>query len=79
MYKEFEINVTTSKLALVSVATIKKIYAAKNAGFIHGTYEGDELQLPAVFLIENGGRVKYAKYAKNLANMPSYQVMLALL
>ena len=79
LYKKLEINVAKNKLAMASVGTIKKINAAKKAGFTHGAYEGEELQLPAVFLLGDHGRVEYARYATNLADMPSYDEMLALL
>lgn len=79
LYKQFEIEAAKNKLGLMSVGTIKKINAAKKAGFTHGAYEGEELQLPAVFLLGDQGRVDYARYATNLADMPSHDEMLALL
>lgn len=79
LYKQFEINVAKNKLGMASMGTIKKINAAKKAGFTHGAYEGEELQLPAVFLLSDHGKVEYAKYATHLADMPNHDEMLALL
>lgn len=78
LYKEYEILPAKSKLGLVSLGTIKKLGAAKKE-FQHGEYEGNELQLPALFLVGPGGRVDYAHYAKNLADLPTHDMMLALL
>lgn len=78
LYEQFEILPAKSKLGLASIATIKKIRAAKKAGLVHGAYEGEELQLPALFLLGNEGRVQFAHYAKNAADLPSHEEMLAL-
>ena len=34
------------------------------AGFSHGRYEGEELQLPAAFILQPDLTVTYAHYAK---------------
>lgn len=71
LYKEFEILPAKNKLGLASVATIKKVNAAKKAGLQHGEYEGEELQLPAVFVVDKTGNITHAHYAKNLGDMPN--------
>lgn len=72
LYRQFEINSAKNKLELAgSLAAIRKINAAKSAGFTHGEYEGDELRLPAVFVVGKDMRVGYTHYAKNLGDMPS--------
>lgn len=58
----------------------KKLFAAiKEAGFTHGDYEGDELQLPALFILDDEGVVTYAHYAKDGGDMPSVDEVLELL
>ncbi len=78
LYQKFEIYPAKSKLGLVSFGTIRKVKAAKRAGFTHGTYEGEELQLPALCIINQQGRVTYSRYAKNLADIPSIDKILTL-
>ena len=58
---------------------MKKGQAAAKAGYTHGDYEGNELQLPALFIVDEDGTVSYAHYAKNIADMPGVQEVLDLL
>ena len=58
------------------LARIKK---AGKLGFEHGDYEGDEMQLPALFLLDQDKTVTYAHYAKSLSDMPEVSEMIALL
>lgn len=53
--------------------------AANAAGFSHGDYEGDELQLPAMFILDENGVVTYAHYATNIVDMPTVDELLAML
>lgn len=52
---------------------------ARELGFTHGDYEGDEQQLPALFIVNEDGKVEYAHYAKNIMDMPLIDDVLALL
>lgn len=51
----------------------------KESGFVHGRYEGNEQQLPALFVVEPDGYVSYAHYAKNSIDMPTVEQMLEIL
>jgi glycosyltransferase involved in cell wall biosynthesis len=53
--------------------------AARGAGFAHGDYEGNELQLPALFILDEQGTVLYSHYAEHLMDMPDVDGVLALL
>ncbi len=77
LYKAYQIGAAKSKLGLASMKTIKKMQAAKKSGLVHGAYEGNELQLPAVFLLDNSMNVVYAHRAKNAGDMPEIDDMLA--
>ena len=79
LYRQLEIAPAKSKMGMASLGLIKKMNEAKKEGLTHGEYEGDELQLPALFLLNGEGRVEYAHYAKNLTDMPSHDEMLAML
>ncbi|MCR4855769.1 MAG: redoxin domain-containing protein [Erysipelotrichaceae bacterium] len=52
---------------------------AREAGFSHGDYEGNEQQLPAMFIVNEDGIVEYANYAKNIMDMPTVDEVLNLL
>ena len=41
------------------------------SGLVHGEYEGNEQQLPALLIIDKDMNVLYDKYSDNLTDMPS--------
>ncbi len=53
--------------------------ACREMGYEHGKYEGDEMQLPAVFVVDGRGKVLYAHYARFLTDLPEYDDMAAFL
>ena len=53
--------------------------AARAIGFVHGDYEGNELQLPAMFIVGEDGTVCYAHYAENIMDMPGIDEVLHML
>lgn len=57
----------------------KKGAMAETKGFVHGDYEGDEQQLPAMFIVDEDQTICYVHYAKELADMPEVEEVLALL
>ena len=57
----------------------EKAAKARENGFVHGDYEGNEQQLPAMFIVNEDGKVEYAHYAKNIMDMPSIDEVLELL
>lgn len=82
LYEQFEIKPAKSMLALVGGGlpkALKKMKAAKKFGFEHGEYEGNEQQLPAMFLIDSDGTVLFSHYAKSLADLPDVDAMLAMI
>lgn len=52
---------------------------ADEYGFEHGDYEGDEQQLPALFIVDENGVITYAHYAEELIDMPDVDEVLELL
>ena len=64
-----------SKPPLASGAVLQKIGAARAAGLTHGAYEGNELQLPAVFLLDSGRKVLCAHYGATPADVPTVDEM----
>ena len=76
LYNRFEINPAKSKFKLISCNAIKNVARAQKAGLKHGEYEGEEMQLPAVFAMDESGKIIYSKYAKDLADIPSAEELL---
>lgn len=64
LYREFEILPAASEKEMAGQNTMVKVGKAIEAGFSHGRYEGEELQLPAVFILMPDLTVTYAHYAK---------------
>lgn len=82
IYKKFEILPAASMEAMGG--TDKERLAAKFAavqasGFSHGKYEGDELQLPAVWVVEADGTLSFVKYAESLVDIPTADELLEIL
>lgn len=70
LYREFEIKPAKSKAGMVSPKALKKLAKVHGTGLQHGEYEGDELQLPAIFVLDDQGVLKHAHYAKDVADLP---------
>ena len=58
--------------------TYKRSKAAER-GLVHGEYEGEELQLPGMFLLDKEMNVLHAHRAKTLTDMPDVDAMLAMI
>jgi peroxiredoxin len=56
-----------------------KLEKVKASGFVHGKYEGNEQQLPALFIVGPDSAVQYVHYAKNSIDMPTVDELLLLL
>ena len=66
-----------------SIGNMAKLAArmavVKASGFVHGDYEGNEQQLPALFILDADGKVLHSHYAAHFIDMPSLEEVLALL
>ncbi len=79
LYKEFGISPAASVTKMISAGTIAKIAKATAKGFKHGKYEGNELQLPACFIVDKELKLKYVHYGKNAADVPDVSKLIDLL
>lgn len=85
IYHTLEIPVACSKeermpkLSTEIARLEEKRKEVKALGFVHGKYEGNEQQLPALFLIEDDSTVRYVHYAKHSIDMPAIDEVLNLL
>ena len=82
IYKELEIQPVASVEELLGpdpAKLMEKGAAATALGFSHGKYEGDEMQLPAMFIVDAGGKVETAIYAENITGLPTLDELLPML
>ena len=79
LYKDFSIEPAASKAKMADVKVMAKIAKATAAGFKHGDYEGDELQLPAAFILDGERKLTYVHYAKTVGDMPEVDELVELL
>ncbi|MBR0441562.1 MAG: redoxin domain-containing protein [Firmicutes bacterium] len=84
IYKALEILPAKDKEGLMNgpeymAKFMKKREKIQEMGLTHGDYEGDELQLPAFFIVEEDGTVSYAHYAESIADMPEVDEAVAML
>jgi peroxiredoxin len=82
IYRRFSIDpaATTEGLMPADPEGLKKLEEKrekiKAAGFSHGKYEGDENQLPAMFIVGQDGLVLYARYANSIVDLPAVDEVL---
>lgn len=79
LYHEFEIKAAKNKMGLADAKVVAKLMQAKKEGIAHGDYEGEELQLPAVFVMDRNGKITYAHYGKSAGDIPDGEEILKLL
>lgn len=70
LYREFEMKPAKSKMSLAGPSTMIKLAKVTASGLKHGEYEGEEMQLPAAFILDAKGMITYAHYAKTLDDIP---------
>lgn len=76
LYEQFSIKPAGSREEMAGPNTMDKIKRAKDAGYQHGDYEGEELQLPAAFIVDENGIVRYAHYGKTVDDVPMVEELL---
>lgn len=69
LYKQFDIKPAASKLKMADLKTVMKL--SKTKAYTHGEYEGDELQLPAVFVVEPDLTLTHVHYGKSAGDVPT--------
>ena len=84
IYNELNIEAAETKQDLLGgeenlVLLKQKGANAAACGFVHGDYEGNEQQKPAMFIVDENATVIYAHYAKHIMDMPTIDEVLELL
>jgi len=82
LYTTLELNSMKDKSEAAPTEEAQARLAAKRAGvqkegFVHGDYEGNEMQLPAFFHVMPDLTVKEAHYGQHIADIPTIDEMLA--
>lgn len=82
LYEQFEIVPASAPEQLIDKSdekALEKFSKVKASGLQHGDYEGNELQLPAVFVVTPDLKLTYAHYGKTATDVPTPQELAALL
>ncbi len=79
LYRRFEIRAAASREELLGPGTMEKLQSARAAGFSHGDYEGEELQLPAAFVVDGELQIRYAHYGRTADDLPDAQELAEIL
>ena len=75
LYQRYNVAPALSMEKMANLNVLAKIGKARQAGFVHGAYEGNELQLPAVFVVKPGLGVTHVHYGANPADLPNVEQM----
>lgn len=57
----------------------RKLRKAGELGFVHRRQEGQKLQLPAVFAVDQDRTILYAHYAKTVTDLPSVEQIMEII
>lgn len=79
LYKLYGVIPAKNKLGLASGRAISKLLKAKEKGIQSGKKEGNPLQLPAYFLMNQHGIIEIAHYGKDAGDIPAVEDMLEML
>ena len=79
LYHLYEVKPAASMLKMLRLngKLLKKASALMKRKLKHGAYEGNEQQLPALFIIGKDGTVEVAHYARSMGDMPTVDEVLA--
>lgn len=79
LYKAFEIVPAASREEMIDESGMEKLAKVKESGFTHGDYEGDELQLPAVLVVDSEMNISYVHYCKTVTEVPDTDELVSLI
>ncbi len=79
LYKEFDIRPAASKEAMKDESSAVKVARIAASTLVHGDYEGEELQLPAAFVVDHDLNVTWAHYGRVISDTPTAEELAALL
>ena len=82
IYKTLEFNSATTKEEFAPTDDTKARLAVKRAGvqaegFVHGDYEGNEMQFPGFFAVDKDMNLTEVHYGEHIADIPTVDEMLS--
>ncbi|WRS28531.1 peroxiredoxin-like family protein [Oscillospiraceae bacterium MB08-C2-2] len=79
LYSMLGIGKASATLGMLDFKTVGKIVKSSARGIKHGDYEGEELQLPALFVANREGQLLHVHYGKSAGDIPDSSQLAALL
>jgi len=79
LYELYQVKPALGKPEQPSPGLLKKREEVRELGITHGAYEGNELQLPATFFINQEKMIEFAYYGSDNADIPAHDRLLALI
>ncbi len=79
LYRQLAIAPAASQKELAGLGTLFKLAKARAAGYRHGAYEGEELQLPAVFVLDRALQLTAVHYGARVDDLPGPKELAGLL
>ena len=79
IYKMLDIRPATSMETLGDASSAAKLQRMSSSGLEHGEYEGNELQLPATFVVTPDLTVTYAHYGRVVTDVPTVEDLVKIL
>jgi len=70
IYKLYDIGSFTDSSQVANEKLMQKVARCKEEGLVHGEYEGNEQQLPALFIIDKDMNLDFALYSQDLTSIP---------
>ena len=79
LYREFDIRPASSKETMKDESSAAKFARIEARGLVHGDYEGEELQLPAAFVVDHDLNVTWAHYGQVISDTPTAEELASLI
>lgn len=79
LYKQFGIDRAASMVKMMDAKSVAKVLKATAKGIKHGAYEGEELQLPACFVVDKNLKLVHCHYGRSIGDVPTNEELKTLL
>lgn len=79
LYRMLDIRPAAAKEFLKDETSVAKFERMLSKNIVHGPVEGDDLQLPAAFVVDRGLNVSYAHYGRVITDVPTVDELAKLL
>ena len=76
LYRLYSVSPAVTLKTLLTPKAMERVEAAAGLGIRHGAYEGEEKQLPALFVVDEDGVAQYASYPQDINIAPALEEIL---